>query len=612
MSAPAIFRPHRFLIACGGTGGHLAPGIALAEGLIARGHEATLLISRKRVDARLIAKYSGLKFERMPGRPFSKHPLKLAACIVCAGAGVPLLPAPGRARWRPDVVVGFGGFTSAPAVMAGRFSRVPVALHESNRVPGLATRALGRFAARVYLPLGVALRGVGPSAARHAGQPVRREISRLPQSEARAALGLDPNLPVLAILGGSQGAQALNRWTTEHVASLAAEGIQVYCLTGLDKGKPEVRDLRTKNGAPIKAVFAPFCDRMAELLSASDLVISRAGAGTLAELIRCETPAILVPYPHAADDHQRRNADFFERQGGGLVVDQSNLAGLAAEVLDVIFNDWLLRKFRGNLRRMDRANSLDLMLADLEEIAESRRPGRRPASERCAQKRMRPAARPFWPRRRAASIASAWAARAWLPSLFIWPRSDLRSAAKTTPWHPEVGAAAGRRRDRALGPLPADCELVVYSSAIAAGASGLRRRGAARRLPLVRRGETLAEVLRERKLVAVCGAHGKTTTTAMLITALRRANFPAGYLLGGLFGDGTPPARVGSNDWVVAEIDESDGTISRFSPEIAVAVNLDWDHPDFYRRPAEFEAVFAALFARTAAAVLVSDACARC
>ena len=89
----------------------------------------------------------------------------------------------------------------------------------------------------------------------------------------------------------------------------------------------------------------------------------------------------------------------------------------------------------------------------------------------------------------------------------------------------------------------------------------------ARNLPLVRRGEMLAEVLRDKKLVAICGSHGKTTTTALLVTALRRANFPAGYVLGGLFGDDSAPARVGSNDWVVAEIDESDGTIERFSPD---------------------------------------------
>ncbi|MES2694900.1 MAG: Mur ligase domain-containing protein, partial [Verrucomicrobiota bacterium] len=161
----------------------------------------------------------------------------------------------------------------------------------------------------------------------------------------------------------------------------------------------------------------------------------------------------------------------------------------------------------------------------------------------------------------------------------------------------------------ALGSIPADCELVVYSSAIAKNHPAYLA-AVARKLPLVRRGELLAEVVRDKKLVAVCGSHGKTTTTAMLVTALRVANFPAGYVLGGLFADDTPPARTGSSDWVVAEIDESDGTIERFSPEITVAVNLDWDHPDYYRQLADLEATFAALFARTRGLVLVSDACA--
>ena len=160
-----------------------------------------------------------------------------------------------------------------------------------------------------------------------------------------------------------------------------------------------------------------------------------------------------------------------------------------------------------------------------------------------------------------------------------------------------------------LRALPDDTELVVCSSAIAPSHPVTIAAGA-RQLPIVRRGELLAEVTRDKKLVAVCGSHGKTTTTAMLITALRAANCPAGYVLGGLFADDTPPARTGSNEWVVAEVDESDGTIDRFSPELCVAVNLDWDHPDHYRRLADLEATFAGLFARTRSQVLVSDACA--
>ena len=160
------------------------------------------------------------------------------------------------------------------------------------------------------------------------------------------------------------------------------------------------------------------------------------------------------------------------------------------------------------------------------------------------------------------------------------------------------------------GDVPAACGLVVHSSAIAAGHPA-RVQAAARGLPVVRRGEMLAELVRDRRLVAVVGAHGKTTTTGMLVTVLRRAGVSGGWLLGGLFnGDGVPPGRLGSTDWVVAEIDESDGSIDGFAPEITVLVSLDWDHPDHYRRIEELEETFRGLVARTRAAVLFNPECA--
>jgi UDP-N-acetylglucosamine--N-acetylmuramyl-(pentapeptide) pyrophosphoryl-undecaprenol N-acetylglucosamine transferase len=368
----------RFLISCGGTGGHLSPGISLAQGLIARGHEATLLISKKRVDARLLEKYPSLKFERMPGTGFSWYPARMARCVFSQVSALRFCLGIIRSM-RPDVVVGFGGFTSAPAAIAARMTGIPVALHEGNRVPGVAIRLLGPFSLRVYLPMGVRIAGVRSAATRHAGLPVRKEIVRMPSAAAREALGLDPTQKMLVILGGSQGASSLNAWAREKFEMLAAENIQVYCVTGPGKGEGETIVRGSRTGEGVKTVFTPFCDRIAELLSAADLVISRAGAGTIAELIRCEIPAILVPYPHAASDHQRANAAFFERQGGGLVVEEASLADLHSEVLDVIFNDWLLRQFRSNLKRMDRFNSLDLMLTDLEEIA---RPPSGPAGGR--------------------------------------------------------------------------------------------------------------------------------------------------------------------------------------------------------------------------------------
>ncbi len=357
-----------YLISCGGTGGHLSPGIALAEGLTARGHSVRLLISQKRVDARLIEKYPQFNFVRVPGTGFSWNPVKLVACVFSQMRGLMFCLRLVR-EVRPDAVIGFGGFTSTGVVVAARMNRVPVALHEANRVPGRAVRMLGRLAQRVYLPPGVALKAARAGAARHVGLPVRREIARVPQSTARAVFGFDQNQKLVVVLGGSQGATALNDWARSAARAFATEGVQLCCITGLDKGRDGFADLQSKTGATVRAYYLMFCDRVGELLSSADLVVSRAGAGTIAELIRCETPAVLVPFPHAADDHQRANAAYFERQGGGLVIEQTGLGNLTAEVLDAIFNDVLLRKFRGNLQRMDQANSLDFMLGDLEQLA---------------------------------------------------------------------------------------------------------------------------------------------------------------------------------------------------------------------------------------------------
>ena len=352
------------LISCGGTGGHLAPGIALAEGLAARGRTATLLVSPKQIDARLSAKYPDLEFIRLPGAPFSLRPVALGRFLarqtqgfVC---GLRLI----RAR-RPAAIVGFGGFTTAAVILAAALHGVPVALHEANRVPGRAIRLFARLAWRVYLPPGVALRGVAASAVRPAGLPVRREIVRQPRAAACAALGLDPARPVLLVLGGSQGATPLNTWVRAELPAFADRGIQVYCVTGPGKGGEEAVTLPAADGRPVAARFVPFSDRMATLLSAADLVVSRAGAGTIAELVRCGVPAVLVPFPQAADDHQRANAAEFARLGGGAVVAQTGLDQLGPLVRDLIFDEVRLGGMRAALRRQAQVDPLAALLDDL-------------------------------------------------------------------------------------------------------------------------------------------------------------------------------------------------------------------------------------------------------
>ncbi|MFA5256546.1 MAG: UDP-N-acetylmuramate dehydrogenase [Opitutales bacterium] len=152
--------------------------------------------------------------------------------------------------------------------------------------------------------------------------------------------------------------------------------------------------------------------------------------------------------------------------------------------------------------------------------------------------------------------------------------------------------------------LPPECSKLVYSTAVGVDHE-LRVQARDMGILQVRRGEMLAAQASQRRLVAVAGSHGKTTTTGMIIHALRKMDFDAGYILGGLFVDGSQPAESGAGDWMVAEVDESDGTIEHFSPEITVVPNLDWDHADRYRNPAEIEAAFGRLFRRTRGCVFL-------
>lgn len=357
-----------FILACGGTGGHLSPGIAIAERLMSRGHSCRLIVSLKEVDSRLCRKYANLDFVRVPGQPLSSHPVR---CLrAAAGMGMAFYRTCQMARQpRPAAMLAFGGFTTVPSVLAAEMRRIPFVLHEANRRVGKAIRALRLFATRVYLPPGVQLHGLHPSFIAHPGYPLRREIRRYSRQTARQHLGLNTDGKLLVVIGGSQGASSLNDWVRDNLQALGSSGINVYCVTGLGKGTDGVFEFPSLLGGTTKAWFTPFTDRMAEVLCAADLVLSRAGAGAVAEMTYCRTPSILIPYPYAADGHQVENARFHERQGAGLVVEQKHLASLLSEVRDLIFNDWLLDQFRQNMRQLYRHDPAETIADDLEAIA---------------------------------------------------------------------------------------------------------------------------------------------------------------------------------------------------------------------------------------------------
>lgn len=358
----------KFIISCGGTGGHLTPGLAVGRALIKSGHEAVFLISRKRVDSRLAEKYGELRFIRTPGAAFSPNPAKFlrfaAEFFRAVKFGLRTLK-----KENCDVVVSFGGFSSLGISIAAALLKIPLVLHEANRKPGKATRFLGRFAARIYVPYGVGIPRRKSGQVKYSGYPVRDEIRRLDPAESKKFFGFPPDSRVLLILGGSQGAEALNNWADRNFERLAKEGMDVLCVCGSGKSDYARRSAKGRDGREHTVKFLEFCDNMAAAMSCADIAIARAGAGTIAELARCGVPSIMVPYPRAADNHQLKNARCFEKQGACVVVAQDDMDKLFAEAAELASNEALRGNMRKNLARVDELNDVSKMVADLSKIA---------------------------------------------------------------------------------------------------------------------------------------------------------------------------------------------------------------------------------------------------
>ena len=328
--------PHslKILIACGGTGGHLFPGIAVGEALRARGHEVMLLISEKKVDSEASAKYTHLQFKTLPA--VAKPPtlsLRMLPFLWKLWGSITQCRAIIR-EFEADAVLGMGGFTSLPPVYAGHKLGLKTFIHDSNARPGRANVLTSRFCTRVFLGLDAAKVFFPKRETITTGTPVRPEITHLPSREAAAELlGLDAGRPTIVVTGGSQGARRLNELSAQAAASLPPEMQVLHIAGALDFQR--VSEI-TAGRAGYKVLG--FCDQMPAAYAIADLVIARSGASSLTEIASSGHPSILVPYPYAADDHQTRNAAVFANAGAATLVqerdlDAEKLASLATSIL---------------------------------------------------------------------------------------------------------------------------------------------------------------------------------------------------------------------------------------------------------------------------------------
>lgn len=323
MSAP-------ILIMAGGTGGHIFPGLAVADALRARGAGVAWLGAAGSMETRLVPS-AGIELHTLAiggvrGKSFWTRllaPWRLLRAVIAALA---LL-----GRLRPRAVIGFGGFAAGPGGVAAVLRRVPLIVHEQNRIAGVTNRILARFAGRVLGGFPDALPRI-----EWVGNPVRKDIAALPPPDQR--LGGRTGRMRLLVLGGSLGAAALNRHVPSALSRLPSSGcpdVWHQCGRGHE---PATREAYA--GVGIDARVDAFVTDMAEAYAWADLVVCRAGALTLAELAAAGVASVLVPYPHAVDDHQTRNAEFLVERGAAELLPQAELdAGSLVARLDALLGD---------------------------------------------------------------------------------------------------------------------------------------------------------------------------------------------------------------------------------------------------------------------------------
>lgn len=357
----------RLLIAGGGTGGHLFPGIAIAREFMARNAQnAVLFVSTGNPFERKTLLRAGFPLERVSvagikGRGIWQKLKSLALIplgIVQSGWIIK--------NFRPDLVLGVGSYAAGPVVLTAWMAGIPVVLHEQNILPGITNRALARFARRIYVSFENTAGRFDTTKVRLTGNPVRREILSPAAAEDREDDRRPDRASVLNILiaGGSQGAHAINMAVVAALPLVQQkERLRVVHQTGA-ADEDHVRAAYAAQG--VNAVVGAFFEDMDRRYRQADLIICRAGATTVAEITAVGKAAIFIPFPFAADDHQKLNAEALAAQGAAEMIEEKHLAPAdLAERIDRFANDRLaLDRMADQARKLGRPEAARLIVDD--------------------------------------------------------------------------------------------------------------------------------------------------------------------------------------------------------------------------------------------------------
>ena len=371
------------VIAGGGTGGHLFPGLALAEEFRKRDDsvEVVFVGTEHGIEARVIPREGyPLKFVRaegIVGKSFFRKVRSIAKVFLSVWDSYGILNSV-----MPDMVIGVGGYASGAAVLVAHLKSIPTMIHEQNSVPGMTNRILSRFVDQVCITYQESLSVFPRGKTFLTGNPVRAKILRGEREAAQKLFSLDREMFTVFVFGGSSGATSINRTMVDALNYLGEyrEKIQFLHQTG-ERDYESVREAYRKSG--FKGTVAPFIYQMAEAYAAADMVISRAGATTLAELTALGKPSLLVPYPHSAGRHQEFNAIKLREMGAAFVVFDNEISGevLAKHILEMFGNASVGKEMQRASRGLGRpeacARIVDIALSLMKNLPAGGRGGKR-------------------------------------------------------------------------------------------------------------------------------------------------------------------------------------------------------------------------------------------
>ena len=316
----------RYFITGGGTGGHIYPAIAIADYLKNDGE--IFYVGNPRNLEFDIVKQKGYKF-----LPVSVQGMPRKACLDLLKWSIQLGFAVVKGfyyilKYKPDVIFGTGGYVSAPVLIAAAVLKTPFVMHDCDAQPGLVTRYLSPYASGVSLAFECAQNFINNENCYITGNPLRDGFKKLSKQEARRTLGLEDKL-TLCIMGGSQGAKSINSASVEILKTLSQKyNMQIIFQTGKKKFsavEERLAVLYPEYANDKNIIIKPYFDDMVSVLKASDIAVSRAGSLSISELCASGIAPIFVPYPHAAADHQRKNARFMEEKGAGIYIEDDEI-----------------------------------------------------------------------------------------------------------------------------------------------------------------------------------------------------------------------------------------------------------------------------------------------